>query len=91
MSFGDLLIGGSAFPIGLYIAWNFFQLNVFGLAESRSNTGITTFTAIEQGGSPLIAGGALGPEAGLVRRRSGPHLKSGCPPTTNGVLGHLKT
>jgi membrane protease YdiL (CAAX protease family) len=65
LGLGFVLTGDLAIPIGLHIAWNFFQGNVFGFPVS----GITitsTFIAIKQGGPDLITGGAFGPEAGII-------------------------
>ena len=65
LGLGFVLTGELAIPIGLHIAWNFFQGNVFGFPVS----GITitsTFIAIKQGGPDLITGGAFGPEAGII-------------------------
>ncbi len=60
-----LLTGELALPIGLHIAWNFFEGNVFGFPTSGAQAG-ATFIAIAQGGPELWTGGLFGPEAGLV-------------------------
>jgi uncharacterized protein len=66
LAVGYLLTGELAIPIGLHMGWNFFQGNVFGFPVSGTDANATTFIAIQQGGNPLITGGAFGPEAGLI-------------------------
>ena len=39
---------------------------MFGFPVSGSAANTTTLIAIEQGGNPLLTGGAFGPEAGLI-------------------------
>lgn len=65
LGLGFMLTGQLAIPIGLHIAWNFFQGNVFGFPVSGSNAG-ATFVAIQQGGPEWLTGGAYGPEAGVI-------------------------
>ncbi|HDQ72859.1 MAG TPA: CPBP family intramembrane metalloprotease [Chloroflexi bacterium] len=65
LALGFLLTGELAIPIGLHIAWNFFQGNVFGFSVSGTGAG-PTFIAIQQGGPDLWTGGPFGPEAGLI-------------------------
>jgi membrane protease YdiL (CAAX protease family) len=66
LGLGYILTGRLAIPIGLHIAWNFFQGNVFGFRVSGLKPVGATFISIEQGGPPLWTGGAFGPEAGLI-------------------------
>ena len=70
---GGLLLGSSyvltgrlALPIGLHIAWNFFEGNVFGFPVSGVETVGATFLSIEQSGPLRFTGGAFGPEAGVL-------------------------
>jgi len=65
LGLGFVLTGELAIPIGLHIAWNFFQGNVFGFPVSGIPI-TSTFIAIQQGGPDWITGGAFGPEAGIL-------------------------
>jgi hypothetical protein len=65
LALGLLWTGELALPIGLHISWNFCQGNVFGFPVS-GNPMSTRMFAVEQGGDPLLTGGAFGPEAGVV-------------------------
>ena len=68
LSIGYILTGRLAISIGLHIAWNFFQGNIFGFAIS-GNTFIkesVTLFSIEQRGSDVWTGGDFGPEAGFI-------------------------
>jgi membrane protease YdiL (CAAX protease family) len=65
LGLGFLLTGELAIPIGIHIAWNFFEGNVFGFAVSGT-TPPGVFMQINQTGPTLWTGGAFGPEAGLI-------------------------
>lgn len=65
LGLGYILTSDLAIPIGLHIAWNFFQGNVFGFTVSGL-TSTTSFIVIQQGGPALWTGGSFGPEGGLL-------------------------
>lgn len=64
LALGYVLTGELAFPIGVHVAWNFFEGNLYGFPISGSTT--TSLVGIDQGGPDLFTGGAFGPEAGLL-------------------------
>jgi hypothetical protein len=53
-------------PIGIHLAWNFTQGGVFGAAVSGGKSEGVFNIALSGSASPLITGGAFGPEASLV-------------------------
>lgn len=61
-----LLTGELALSIGVHVAWNFFQGNVFGFPVSGLSFFRTTIFNTVQGGPDLWTGGGFGPEAGLL-------------------------
>ena len=61
-----LLTGELALSIGVHVAWNFFQGNVFGFPVSGLTFFRTTIFNTVQGGPELWTGGGFGPEAGLL-------------------------
>jgi membrane protease YdiL (CAAX protease family) len=65
LSLGFILTGELAIPIGLHIAWNFFQGVVFGFPVSGV-AAINPVISIEQTLNNPITGGIFGPEAGAI-------------------------
>jgi uncharacterized protein len=66
LGFGYVLTGELAIPIGLHVAWNFFQGAVFGFPVSGLRIGGASFLTLDQGGPDLWTGGPFGPEGGLL-------------------------
>jgi membrane protease YdiL (CAAX protease family) len=68
MGAGFVWTGDLAVPIGMHVAWNFFQGNVFGFPVSGVTfpAGVVSLLRITLGGPELWTGGAFGPEAGLL-------------------------
>lgn len=60
-----LLTGELAIPIGIHIAWNFFEGPVYGFAVSGTQP-TTHLFSISEHGPELWTGGAYGPEGGLI-------------------------
>lgn len=62
---GYVLTGRLALPLGLHVAWNYFQGPVFGLAVSGIDLGRSLFS-FTQGGPDIWTGSAFGIEGGLL-------------------------
>jgi uncharacterized protein len=65
LGLGFVLTGELALPIGLHIAWNFFEGPVFGFPVSGIAPG-PSLLRLAPGGPDLWTGGAFGPEAGVL-------------------------
>jgi uncharacterized protein len=65
LAIGFITTGELALPIGLHIAWNFFQGAVFGFPVSGVMAA-TPLLTIRQVNNSWLTGGVFGPEAGLV-------------------------
>jgi hypothetical protein len=65
LAVGCALTGELAIPIGIHIAWNFFQGSVFGFPVSGYQPP-ASIISVQPIGNPLVTGGDFGPEAGLV-------------------------
>lgn len=65
LGLGIVLTGSLALPIGIHMAWNVFQNNVYGLPNSGQSPN-TTMLVTEVTGPTLWTGGAFGPEGGLL-------------------------
>lgn len=63
---GYVLTGELAIPIGVHIAWNFFQGSVFGFPVSGIGGFGASFLTVKQNGPDLWTGGVFGPEGGLL-------------------------
>jgi uncharacterized protein len=66
LGLGMVLTGSLAIPIGLHIAWNFFQGNVFGFPVSGMQTAATFIATETTESGAWLMGGSFGPEAGLI-------------------------
>ena len=66
LGFGYVISGELAIPIGLHIAWNFFQGAVYGFPVSGFGPFGATLVATRQTGPDLWTGGPFGPEAGML-------------------------
>jgi hypothetical protein len=60
-----VLTGELATPIGIHLAWNFFEGPVYGFAVSGTSSDASMLN-LTQGGPKLWTGGDFGPEAGLL-------------------------
>ncbi len=60
-----VLTGELAIPIGIHLAWNFFEGPVYGFSVSGTSSD-ASLLSLSQGGPKLWTGGDFGPEAGLL-------------------------
>ena len=65
MGSGWVYTGRLSLPIGLHMAWNVFQNNVFGLPNSGKPAN-TSLWVTETGTADLWTGGGFGLEGGLL-------------------------
>ncbi len=66
LGWGYVLTGELALPVGIHIAWNFVQGNVFGFPVSGITFHWATLLQVHYEGPALWTGGAFGPEGGLL-------------------------
>jgi hypothetical protein len=66
LGLGFLLTRELAMPIGIHIAWNFFQANVFGFIVSGENLSTATIISTRVAGPAIWVGDSFGPESGLL-------------------------
>jgi membrane protease YdiL (CAAX protease family) len=62
---GYVMTGRLALPVGLHVAWNYFQGPVFGVPVSGIDLG-HSLVPLKQGGPALWTGGPFGIEGGLL-------------------------
>lgn len=60
-----LLSGRLGMSVGIHMAWNIFQNNIFGFANG-GKLPVASILSVELSGSELITGGAFGPEGSLL-------------------------
>ncbi len=65
LGWGYVVTGQLALPIGLHIAWGFFEEFVYGFANSGQSP-VGWLIGSQVNGPELWTGGAFGPEAGLI-------------------------
>jgi membrane protease YdiL (CAAX protease family) len=65
LGWGYVVTGELALPIGLHVAWGFFEEFVYGFANS-GQTPLSRLIGSEVTGPGLWTGGEFGPEAGLL-------------------------
>ncbi len=67
MGLGYIFTGNLGLSIGLHVAWDFTQGNIFGFpVAGQSLADSASVLAIRQGGPELWTGGGLGPDGGLL-------------------------